>query len=78
VDTGEVIALKLIDMKNVKGEVHKTLLSNEIEVLRTLSDLQNVIKLHEVIPLKSHTCIVTEICDGGDLSKLIKEHRHIP
>lgn len=64
-------------MKNVKGEVHKTLLSNEIDVLKTLSDLQNVIKLHEVIPLKSHTCIVTELCDGGDLAKLIKEHRHL-
>ncbi len=65
-------------MKNIKGEVHKTLLTNEIDILRMLNDLQNVIKLHEIIPLKTHTCIITELCDGGDLSKLIKQRRTIP
>jgi serine/threonine protein kinase len=43
-----------------------------------LINLQNVIKLFEIIPLKSHTCIITELCDGGDLSKLIKEHKKMP
>lgn len=65
-------------MKNVKGEVHKTLLTNEIEILKLLINLQNVIKLYEIIPLKSHTCIITELCDGGDLSKMIKEHKKMP
>lgn len=58
--------------------MHKTLLANEIEVLQTLTDQQNVIRLHEVIPLKSHTCIVTELCDGGDLARLIKDQKHLP
>jgi serine/threonine protein kinase len=76
--TGETIALKLIDMKNVKGEVHKTLLANEIDVLKTLTNQENIIKMHEIIPLKTHTCIVTELCDGGDLAKMIKEHHRLP
>lgn len=65
-------------MKNIKGEVHKTLLSNEIEILKVLNNLQNIIKLHEIIPLKTHTCIITELCDGGDLARLIKEHKKMP
>jgi serine/threonine protein kinase len=65
-------------MKNIKGEVHKTLLNNEIEILRLLSNLQNIIKLYEILPYKSHTCIVTELCDGGDLSKMIKTRKAIP
>lgn len=65
-------------MKNIKGEVHKTLLINEIDILKMLTNLQNIIKLHEIISLKSHTCIITELCDGGDLAKIIKETRKIP
>jgi len=28
--------------------------------------------------MKSHTCIVTELCDGGDLAKMIKMRKTIP
>lgn len=65
-------------MKNIKGEVHKTLLNNEMEILRLLNNLENIIRLHEIVPLKSHTCIVTELCDGGDLAKVIKTRKTIP
>lgn len=43
---GNPLALKLIDMKNIKGEVHKTLLSNEMEILRLLTNIENIIKLY--------------------------------
>lgn len=33
-------------MKNIKGEVHKTLLSNEMEILRLLSNIENIIRLY--------------------------------
>lgn len=65
-------------MKNIKGEVHKILLNNEIEILKLMSNLQNIIKLHEIINLKTHTCIVTELCEGGDLAKIIKTRKVIP
>ena len=50
------------DMKNMKGEVHKLLLANEIEILKLLNNLDNIIKVHEIISLKTATCIVTELC----------------
>lgn len=28
--------------------------------------------------MKTHTCIVTELCDGGDLAKIIKARKAIP
>lgn len=77
-EAGQPVAIKLIDMKNIKGEVHKTLLGNEMEILRLLSNLQNVIKLHDILPLKAHTCIVTELCDGGDLARTIKARKALP
>ena len=49
-------------MKNMKGEVHKLLLANEIEILKLLNNLDNIIKVHEIISLKTATCIVTELC----------------
>lgn len=68
----------MIDMKNVKGDVHKSLLSNEIEILKLMKNMQNVIEVYDILMLKTHTCIVTELCEGGDLAKKIKQSRCLP
>lgn len=62
----------------MKGEVHRTLLNNEIEILRRLSNTHNVIRCHDILPMKHQTCIVTEHCEGGDLAKIIKTKKLIP
>lgn len=74
----ETVAIKVIDMKMIKGEVHKNLLASEIEVLKILKNSENIIEVYDIYNTKNNTYIITELCDGGDLSKFISSKRIIP
>lgn len=62
-------------MRLLKGEVHKALLTSEIEVLKTFKRARNIIEVFDILNTKNNTYIVTEYCDGGDLSHLISGKR---
>jgi serine/threonine protein kinase len=66
------VALKVIDMKALKNDVHRTLLMNEIECLRDLADSQHCIRMLDVYTTKNNTYIITELCREGDLAKTIE------
>ena len=68
----EPIAVKVIDLKMLKCEINRTLLASEIEILKSLRNVPNILSLHEVYTTKNNTYIITELCDG-DLSKKIKK-----
>jgi serine/threonine protein kinase len=36
------------------------------------------LEFYEVFNTKNNTCIITELCEGGDLSKLLKEKKSVP
>jgi serine/threonine-protein kinase ULK/ATG1 len=74
----ETVAVKVIDMRMIKGEVHKNLLASEIEVLKTLKNSDNIIEVYDIYNTKNNTYIITELCDGGDLAKMISSRRSIP
>lgn len=42
-NSNEIVAIKVIDMRMLKGEVHKNLLESEIEVLRCLKNARNIV-----------------------------------
>ena len=65
-------------MRMLKGEVHKSLLASEIEVLKTFKQSKNIIEVYDIYTTKNNTYIITEFCDGGDLSKLISSRRGLP
>lgn len=65
-------------MRMIKGEVHKNLLASEIEVLKSLKNSQNIIEVYDIYNTKNNTYIITELCDGGDLAKLIASRRSLP
>lgn len=68
----------MIDLKFIKGDVHRNLLANEIEILKLLKNLPNILQFYEVFNTKHNTCIITELCEGGDLSKLLKDKKYLP
>lgn len=74
----ETVAIKVIDMRMLKGQVHKSLLASEIEVLKTFKQSKNIIEVYDIYTTKNNTYIITEFCDGGDLSKLISSRRGMP
>jgi len=77
-DSDETVAIKVIDMKKINNEIHKNLLASEIEVLKILKNSQNVIEVYDIYNTKNNTYIITELCDGGDLAKLINSRKAMP
>lgn len=77
-ETGEVVAVKVIDMKGISNEVQSFLLRNEISVLRKLSSNINSLRLLDVIYTANNTYIITEFCDHGDLKELIGKYGTFP
>jgi serine/threonine-protein kinase ULK/ATG1 len=73
--TNQPVAIKVINMSMLKSDVHQALLTSEIECLKSLNSCPNIIQLYEVYTTKNNTYIITELCEDGDLSKLIKKKK---
>lgn len=71
----ETVAIKVIDMRMLKGEVHHNLLASEIEVLKSFKNARNTIQVYDIYTTKNNTYIITEYCQGGDLSRMISARR---
>lgn len=61
-------------MKGVKDSVSREMLDCEIEALTKLKH-PNILKCYEVVREPSHCYIVTEYCNEGDLSSILKKKR---
>lgn len=53
------VAIKVIDMRMLKGEVHKNLLASEIDVLKTFKYSKNIIEVFDIYTTKNNTYIIT-------------------
>ena len=75
--TGEIVAVKVLDMKTIKNEVQIFLLKNEIQVMKKLDNI-NCLKLLDMFQTANNTYIITEYCGHGDLKQLISQYKTIP
>ena len=64
-DTGEVRAVKIIKVSNMK-ESDQEKLKNEIANLRQM-DHPNILKMYEFFTTQTHVFMVTELATGGEL-----------
>lgn len=69
--TGEDIAVKTVNRKNLKGKFYE-LLENEIKVQRSCNNA-NIIKLYDIKKTANNIYLILEFCNEGDLMKYIKE-----
>ena len=53
------MAIKVIDMKLIKGDTHRNLLQDEIEVLKLFKNPDNVIEVFDIYKTKDYTYIIT-------------------
>lgn len=68
----ETVAIKAIDMKGIRDSAAREMLECEIEAITTLNH-SNIMKCHEVVKEPSYCYIITEFCNGGDLSGFLKK-----
>lgn len=68
------MCVKIIDREVFKNETQKALLSNEIKCQQKLeSDF--IIGIYDVYDTNSFCFVITELCEDGDLFKLIQYSR---
>lgn len=65
-------------MKKINNEIHRNLLASEIQVLKNLKNSENILEVYDIYNTKNNTYIITELCDGGDLSKYISSRKSLP
>lgn len=76
-ETGEIVAIKIINIELLQKEGMEKQLKREISVLKSLKH-RNVVEMIEVLKSSNHFYIVMELVTGGELfdkiGKLVKPH----
>lgn len=67
----ETVAIKVIDLHQVKDEYTWGLICSEIEIMKKLK-CENVVRLIDVFQTTNNAYIVTELCEDGDLVEFMK------
>lgn len=69
--TGEDVAIKAVNRKNLKGKFYE-LLENEIKVLKSCDNV-NIIKLYDIKKTSNNIYLMLEYCNEGDLMQYLKK-----
>ena len=70
--TGKSVAIKMIELAQLKDEYSKKKVFQEVYILKKIRH-HNIIRLFEVFENKKHIMLVTEYAGGGDLYDIIKK-----
>lgn len=74
-ETGERVAIKVIDQRSITDQYMLDTLNSEIAILKSL-DHPNIVHLFDVVTTANNIYIIQEFCDGGTLDQLLKkQHR---
>ncbi|CAJ0954689.1 unnamed protein product, partial [Mesorhabditis belari] len=72
----EQVALKMIDTRE-KSEYVRKFLPREVSIVLLLRH-PHIVRVDRVFEIPNYTCMVTELCENGDLLERIKKMRYIP
>lgn len=76
IETGEPVAVKVIDKRIFTSNFNIKNLHSEIEIMKKVCH-QNIVQLYDVFQTNNNMYIITEICDY-DLYHYLKEKRKLP
>ncbi len=68
--TGQKMAVKIIDKKNIHGNSHADYLYNEVRILHSL-DNPRIMKIYDLLDNDHYFFIFMELIEGGNLKNLI-------
>ncbi|CAD8055361.1 unnamed protein product [Paramecium sonneborni] len=69
--TNQVVAIKVISMQQLNTPISKSLLKNEINVLKLISH-PNLMKVFETFESQNNTYLICEYCNEGDLADILE------
>ena len=73
-DDKKILATKKLERKQIEGTEALKYLKNEIQILQKL-DHPNIVKFESIKKTKEHFFIIMEYCNGGELSKALKQYK---
>lgn len=76
-ETEEQFAIKIINKEKVGGGKYNVSFENEVFIMKSVIH-PNLIRLEEVFESKKKLYLITELCEAGELSKIIKKEGPIP
>lgn len=74
--TGGTVAIKVINLHQLKQSVLPSLLNAQIDILQSLNH-KNILKCEGVFITVNNCYIMTEYCDCGDLASLLSRKRRL-
>ncbi|XP_063704865.1 serine/threonine-protein kinase ULK3 [Culicoides brevitarsis] len=75
--TGEVCAIKCIERSKLSCQAAEDNIITEIQLLKTLKH-KHIVEMKDFLWDKKQIYIITEYCNGGDLSSYIKRRHSLP
>lgn len=75
--TRKLVAIKSTKLSLIPEEQERKKMLHEIDILKLLKH-ESHIKLLETFNTATHTCIVLELCPGGDLLSYVRKRRKLP
>ena len=77
IETGQPVAVKVIDKKIFSNAYNVKNIQSEIDIMKKVSH-QNIVQLFDIYQTTNNMYSVTELCQDGDLLKLLHKKKRIP
>ena len=76
-ETGETVAVKVIDKKLFVNAYNLKNIQSEIDIMKMVSH-ENIVKLHDIYQTTNNMYIITEFCEDGDLYHYREKKKKLP
>lgn len=76
IETGEKVAVKVIDKRLFANSYNVKNIQSEIEIMKKVDHI-NIVKLYDVYQTTNNMYIITELCEDGDFYGLLQKKRKI-
>ena len=76
-ETGETVAVKVIDKKLFVNAYNLKNIQSEIDIMKMVCH-ENIVKLHDIYQTTNNMYIITEFCEDGDLYHYLDRKKKLP
>ena len=77
IDTQQPVAVKVIDKRIFSNAYNVKNIQSEIDIMKKVAH-ENIVQLYDIYQTTNNMYIVTELCQDGDLLKLLQRRKKIP
>lgn len=77
IETNEQVAIKVIDKRIFSNAYNVKNIQSEIDIMKKVCH-ENIVQLYDIYQTTNNMYIVTELCQDGDLFRLLQKMKKLP